>query len=147
MIFLLRALLSSHAIAPRLNVTAFQSLFEAIAQPQAQDDEANILQTPPLNSAGPSRLVSASAIETSARLPLPLQAALLDIIWAVDVEIELRRELAETLGLGDLATLGATEGAKGKAKGPQSPAEAAQAAKGRISDLVRVLLVSLPNCS
>lgn len=145
LVFLLRSLLSSHALSPTLNHSAFQSLFEAFNEVASstlalsgQDEQQGISEASQ-SSSGPSRL---PVEQRGIQLADPLQAVVLDVIWAVDLEIDLRRQLAEALDTSDLSNLGTQNEPKGKTKGAQSPLDAALGAKARIADLVRMLIVS-----
>lgn len=133
----------SHAVAPRLNLSAFGSLFDALA---AVSTKGDLHGQGKQDSPGPSRQSSAGPGNhgSQAALSGPISDLALDVIWAADLEIDLCREAAESddaagLLLGQQSPADAS---KGKAKGSQTQSEAASAAKARIAELVGSLIVS-----
>ncbi|PWN30709.1 hypothetical protein BDZ90DRAFT_229713 [Jaminaea rosea] len=130
LVHLLGALLSSHVLSPQLSVQDFRSLFEAISPPRDDADKADASEVS--NSPGPSRHASATPVPSAPQAPILssyFSNSLLDVIWAVDVEIDMRRDAA---GL-------TPSDVKGKAT---SPAQEAETAKTRLADLVAGLITS-----
>lgn len=146
-----KALLFLHATAPSLNPTAFVSLIEALsptplAEEIPEDDSAHAASAS-ADDAGPSRLstpVVQAGTVAAADSESPFAHIILDVIWAVDVEIELRREVAEAAGLATLLMTNEeqNEANKGKGKKRSSPSDEAKAAKANLADLVRSLMVN-----
>lgn len=65
----------------------------------------------------------------------------LDVVWAVDLEIEIRREVAESAGQAHISLRDEVQ-VKGKAKGKDTPTEEARVARLRLAEIVRGLMVS-----
>lgn len=147
-----KALLFSHATAPSLNANAFISLIEALSPTSAAvetpEEDTTLAASASADGAGPSRL-STPAIQAGATLAAdsesPFAQIILDVIWAVDVEIDLRREVAEASGLATLLMTDEeqNEANKGKGRKRNSPSDEAKIAKGNLTDLVRSLMVSI----
>lgn len=97
------------------------------------------------SAAGPSRLSATTeppVTESTLRLPNAIAECLLDVIWAVDTEMELRREAAEAAGVSGIDLQERAE-QKGKGKGKDQPGEEFKVARTRLAELVRELLVSV----
>lgn len=141
---LLHALLSRHVFRPQLVYTAFAALLLHLAPSAAQQatlvGETSSSNTPATSAAeaGPSRLASPANAQrhedSQDGAPSALANAVVDVIWAVDDEIDARKELAATQGLDLLAP--------GLSEAVGSLDEQATAARTRLADVVRDLLVS-----
>ncbi|PWN24056.1 hypothetical protein BCV69DRAFT_279956 [Microstroma glucosiphilum] len=150
-VHLWKALLFLHATAPSLNTSAFISLIEALPPTRAAvetlEQESEHAGNVSTDGAGPSRL-STPAVQTGTPPAVdsesPFAHIILDVIWAVDVEIELRREVAEAGGLASLLMTDEeqSEANKGKGKKRNSASDEAKAAKENLADLVRNLMTS-----
>lgn len=119
-------LLGAHTFRPRLLPAAFSDLFQGLDPEQQEQDERR---------ASTSRESSNSPSETGGAHSPTLSKILLDAIWSIDLEIESRKEIAVISGTASLDITG-------MASATNTIDEQVRAAKSRLADVVRELIVS-----
>jgi hypothetical protein len=128
---LVYALISSQTYQPTLLSSTFSDIFLQLIQSVQADEQPSEEQR-----ASTSRDPSPSGIDTEQGISSALKDVILDIIWAIDSEIDARKDLAATVQTSTLLSVKEGTSTQGSLE------EQSKSAKVSLAEVIRSFLVS-----